>query len=54
MPKRMEAFTTIVSSDVLRHWSEEELRVADYEDVSVPRECVPAWLVAEREKKREE
>lgn len=54
MTKRVKGFTTIVSTKVLRHWSEEELRVADYEDESVPREYVPAWLVAEREKKREE
>lgn len=54
MPKRMEALMTIVSSDALRHWSEEELRMADYENESVPREYVPRRLVAEREKKREE
>jgi len=52
-PREIEVFTTIVSADVLKDWSEEELRVADYQDESVPRQYAPGWLIRERENKRE-
>jgi hypothetical protein len=51
MPRQIEAFTTIVSADVLKDWSVEELRVADYQDELVPQQYVPGWLVVERNKK---
>ncbi|KAK0743447.1 hypothetical protein B0T18DRAFT_392225 [Schizothecium vesticola] len=50
---KVEAFKTIVSADVLKPWSEEELRVADYQDELVPRQYVPSWLIRERENKGE-